>query len=125
MISELANSAIGFITDLIDANDTKEKWVKQTRENIHREYPSLNVVIYKDEAREYDFGGDDHVREFSYDLEIAAPFVEERFYILVSDNAGWFRRAGDAGWINWAFAAGEAFVWQREVDSPLVKFVKK
>ncbi|KAK0627970.1 hypothetical protein B0T14DRAFT_513607 [Immersiella caudata] len=104
-------------------NDKKDKWVKRAMSLLAREYPSLNIIIYSNHKCTFDFGGSDHALRFDYDLSIAFG-VDETYHILFSNNAGWFQRAGDGGYINWMWSEGGDFRWVRPRDK-LVQFERK
>lgn len=122
-MKEVVEEAIEFISDIVNMNDKKEEWVKKTMALLTRKFPSLNIVIYSNHKDTFNFGGSDHYQKFDYDLPIAFG-IDEMYHILFLDNVGWFQRAGDGGYINWMWTAGDDFRSVRPQDN-LIEFERK
>ena len=124
VVKEVIEEATDFISDLATMNEKKEEWITRSMLALTRKYPSLNIIIYSNHEGIYNFGGDDHTREFEYELDIAfGGVVDETYHILFSDNVGWFQRAGEGWFINCMYSPGKDFRAARRDN--LIQFERK
>jgi len=105
VIVDVVNDVIeAIITDIVnfenDAHAAESNFTQQTVISLGNQYPDKNRLIFHDQDSTYNLSPDAvHVH---HELDIGLGFTYG-YEIWVFDS-GTFERAGDGGYINWAFA---------------------
>ncbi|EME87064.1 uncharacterized protein MYCFIDRAFT_210681 [Pseudocercospora fijiensis CIRAD86] len=99
-VAEFIMDVVSKVQDAFnEAYDQASQFTQDTVVRLAAKYPTKNILMYHDQDSTYKLYGAQHQH---VEFDLAAPLGTMGYEIWIFDH-GTFQRAGDGGYLNWAY----------------------